>query len=225
MVLARIRVQQWKNLQEVKKNNMLLYGASGHAKVIIDCLVSQGEVIHGIFDDYSDLVSLNGYDVYNDYDSKFEGEEKVIIAVGDNVSRKKIAAKVKHEFGRIWHTSSVISESSEIGQGTVIMHNAVVQPGARIGKHCIVNTGSSIDHDCRLGDFVHISPKVTLCGNVNVGEGVHIGAGATVIPNVTIGKWCIVGAGAVITQNLPDYSLVVGVPGKVIRKIEEGESL
>ena len=51
-------------------------------------------------------------------------------------------------------------------------------------------------------------------------EGTHIGAGATVIPEVTIGKWCIIGAGAVITQNLPDYSMVVGVPGKVIRKVE-----
>lgn len=204
---------------------MLLYGASGHAKVIVDCLVSKGEEINGIFDDYSDLVSLNGYDVYNDYDPEFKKDNKVIIAVGDNLSRKKIAAKVQHQFGTAWHTSSVISESAQIGDGTVIMHNAVVQPGARVGRHCIVNTGSSIDHDCKLGDFVHISPKVTLCGGVDVGEGVHIGAGATVIPNVTIGKWCIVGAGAVITQNLPDYSLVVGVPGKVIRKIEEGESV
>ena len=55
---------------------------------------------------------------------------------------------------------------------------------------------------------------------VKVHEGTHIGAGATILPNISIGKWCVIGAGAVITQNLPDYSLVVGVPGKVIRKLE-----
>ncbi len=202
---------------------MLLYGASGHAKVIIDCLSSKDKEINGIFDDNTDLVSLNGYDVYNGYDENLNPEDELIIAIGENIIRKRIAQKVIHKFGKASHVSSVISPSSEIGPGTVIMHNAVVQPGARIGKHCIINTSSSVDHDCRIEDFVHISPKVTLCGGVQIGEGVHIGAGATVIPNVSIGKWCVVGAGAVITQNLPDYSLVVGVPGKVIRKIQEGE--
>jgi acetyltransferase EpsM len=72
-----------------------------------------------------------------------------------------------------------------------------------------------------IEDYVHISPQVTICDSVTVKEGTHIGAGATVIPNITIGKWCLIGAGAVITQNLPDYSLVVGVPGKVIRKLDQ----
>jgi acetyltransferase-like isoleucine patch superfamily enzyme len=62
---------------------------------------------------------------------------------------------------------------------------------------------------------------VTLCDNTIIGEGVHIGAGATIIPGINIGKWCVIGAGAVITQNLPDYSLVVGVPGKIIRKLDK----
>jgi acetyltransferase-like isoleucine patch superfamily enzyme len=57
---------------------------------------------------------------------------------------------------------------------------------------------------------------------VIVGEGTHIGAGATVIPNIKIGKWCTIGAGSVILKDVPDYAVIYGNPGKVIKynKIE-----
>jgi acetyltransferase EpsM len=67
---------------------------------------------------------------------------------------------------------------------------------------------------------VHISPNSTLCGNVKVGEGTHIGAGATILPNIEIGKWCKIGAGSVVTKKIPDYSVVVGIPGKIIKKVD-----
>lgn len=199
---------------------MLLYGASGHAKVIIDCLREEGKEIEGIFDDNSDLVSLNGYDVINGYDKDYFTDQKLIVSVGDNLVRKKLVAQVEHDFGVAKHPSAIISCVSEVGKGSVVMHGAVLQSSTRIGKHCIINTRSSVDHDCVIDDFCHVSPGVTLCGGVKVGEGTHIGAGSTVIPNITIGKWCVIGAGAVITDNLPDYSFVVGVPGKVIKKLD-----
>ena len=199
---------------------MLLYGAGGHAKVIIDCLLSQEEELEGIFDDKSDLVSLNGYDVLGAYDETYMFDQQIIIAIGDNVNRKNISKKIKHKYGIAVHSSAIVSPYSSIGPGSVVFHNCVLQSGSKIGKHCIINTRSSIDHDCQIDDFVHLSPNVTLCANVKVGEGVHIGAGATVLPNMTIGKNCVIGAGAVITQNLPDFSLVVGVPRKVIKTLD-----
>lgn len=200
---------------------MFLYGASGHAKVVIDCLLDLGHEITGIFDDYSDLMSLNGYDVLGEYDKEEDPDQQIVVTVGDNITRKKIVEHVIHKFSpAIVHPSASVSRYSHIGEGTVVFHRSVIQSGSQIGKCCIINTASSVDHDCILEDYVHISPNVTLCGKVKVAEGTHIGAGATVIPEVSIGKWCVIGAGAVITQNLPDYSLVVGVPGKVIRKVE-----
>jgi acetyltransferase-like isoleucine patch superfamily enzyme len=88
---------------------------------------------------------------------------------------------------------------------------------SEFGKHCIINTNASVDHDCKIGDFVHISPKVTLAGNVTVDEGSHIGIGSTVIQGRHIGKWVTIGAGAVIIEDVPDYAVVVGVPGNIIR--------
>lgn len=200
---------------------MILYGAGGHAKVVIDCLMSEEKEIIGIFDDKSDLVSLNGYDVFGAYDANYKFDEQLIVCVGSNTIRKKLAQVVKHRFGSAIHNSAIVSPYAKIGEGSVIVHRSVLQSGVHIGKHCIINTSSSIDHDCRIGNYSHISPGVTVCAEVSVGEGTHIGAGATILPQVSIGKWCVIGAGAVITQNLPDYSLVVGVPGKVIRKLDK----
>ena len=58
-------------------------------------------------------------------------------------------------------------------------------------------------------------------GNVEIGEGTHIGSGAIVIPNVVIGKWAVIGAGAVIIKDVPDYAVVVGNPGKIIKYNEK----
>ena len=66
---------------------------------------------------------------------------------------------------------------------------------------------------------MHLSPGARLAGGVNVGEGTHIGLNASVIPNINIGKWCIIGAGAVIIRDVPDYSVVVGNPGKIIKTL------
>jgi acetyltransferase EpsM len=100
------------------------------------------------------------------------------------------------------------------------MPGVTVNSSTTIGAHCILNTNSSIDHDCILDNYVHISPNATLCGGISIGEGTHIGAGAVVIPGIKIGKWCTIGAGSVIINNIPDYSTVVGNPGKIIKQIK-----
>jgi len=197
---------------------MILYGASGHAKVIIDCVFANKAVIKGIFDDNPELKFLNDVKVIGAYQHDQLPNEKIIISIGDNLTRKEVSQKVKHTFGKVIHPSAIISEFAQIDDGTVIFHRSIVQSGCSVGKHCILNTMSSIDHDCVLEDFVHISPNAVLCGNVKVGEGTLIGAGASVIPGIHIGKWCVIGAGAAIIDDVPDNAVVVGVPGRIVQK-------
>jgi len=198
---------------------MLLYGASGHARVVKDCVISSGGEVNAIFDDNPDLIQLDKVKVVGYYDTAYEPKLPVIISIGDNLIRKKIVSKVQHAFGKGIHKAATVSPSSDVGEGTVAMPGAIVNAGSTVGKHCILNSNSVVEHDCDLGDFVHISPNVTLCAEVSVGEGTHIGAGSIVIPGKNIGKWCVIGAGAVIIQDIPDYSMVVGVPGKIIRTL------
>jgi sugar O-acyltransferase (sialic acid O-acetyltransferase NeuD family) len=197
---------------------MLLYGAGGHAKVVWDCLYAQQITVHGVFDDYANPRFLPTIPVLGAYQAHALPDELLIIAIGNNTARRQLASAVRHRFGQAIHPSATVSRFVQgIGKGTVILHNAVIQIHTLIGDHCIVNTSANVDHDCVIGDFVHISPNATLCGNVTVGEGTHIGASATAIPGVSIGKWCVVGAGSVVTRDIPDFSVAVGVPAKVIK--------
>jgi sugar O-acyltransferase (sialic acid O-acetyltransferase NeuD family) len=196
---------------------MLLYGGSGHAKVIIDCLLANNLPVHGIFDDNPALTSLVDYPVVGSYKKDFLPQERILIAIGNNYIRNKLANTIMHTFGMVIHPSAQVSRFASLGPGTVIFHNSVVQAGTNIGTHCIINTAASIDHDCIISDFVHISPNATVSGGVQVGEGTHIGAGATIIQGIRLGKWCTIGAGAVVIRNVPDFATAVGVPAKIIR--------
>ena len=195
---------------------MYLYGASGHAKVIIDILKSQKKEISGLIDDNESISEILGYSV----SQNLPNDSSIIISIGDNKTRKKVADKLaQHKFETAIHSSAIVSEYSTIEEGTVVMQGAIIQASCEIGKHCIINTGASVDHDCKIEDYVHISPQSFLCGNVTIGEGTWIGAGTTITPGVTIGKWCMIGAGSVVTKNIPDNMLAVGNRCKIIKEI------
>lgn len=195
---------------------MYLYGASGHAKVIIDILEASGVQVEGLIDDNPNIDQLQGYPVRH----TFTGESPFIISIGNNKIRKLVAERLQASYGKAIHPSAILSPTAKIGDGTVVMQGAIIQADANVGKHCIINTGASVDHECVIGNYVHVSPHATLCGNVHVGDGSWIGAGTTVIPNLSIGKWCVIGAGSVITEDIPDHVLAFGNPCRIIRYLE-----
>lgn len=213
-------------LNLLKEINMYLFGASGHGKVIIEIVRSSiaCEKLKVIYDDNPMLPTLMGIPVFKTDAAVIEAHDaKWIISVGNNNIRKQIAEKIKGEFMTAVHPSAILSGSSSIGGGTVVMANAVVNSDARIGRHCIVNSGAIVEHDCVLEDFVHVSPNAALAGGVYVGEGTHVGIGACVIQGVRIGKWCTIGAGAVIIRDVPDGATVVGNPGRIIKQVDVSE--
>lgn len=204
---------------------MNIYGASGHAKVIIDIVhLNNEEKIDLIIDDNPQILEIMGYRVEHQPDKSIFRERPSLIGIGNNKIRKKIAGEIEGKIQQfISHNAAVVSPSAQIGKGTVIMANAAINAEAIIGEHCIVNTGAVVEHEVILEDFVHISPNATIAGNVKIGEGTHIGIGAAVIPGINIGKWTVIGAGAVIIDDIPDYAVVVGNPGKIIKynKVED----
>jgi len=196
---------------------MILYGASGHAKVIIEILENSGITIDELFDDNQLISNLCGYkcSVYSEVKIL---DNQLIISIGENRTRKFVAEKIgKIKYGLAIDITSSVSTRAKIGAGSVVMPGAVVNSGTVIGEHSIINTNASVDHDCLLGSFVHVSPGSSVAGNVTIGEGTHIGTGASIIPNIKIGKWCVVGAGTVILKDIPDFAVVVGNPGRIIR--------
>lgn len=190
---------------------MYLYGASGHAKVIIDMMNALGIKVDAMFDDDVSINEVMSIPVKHHW----SGESPIIISIGNNVTRKQIAEELNCEFAKVIHPRAIVSPSVTIGEGSVVMHGAIVQSGVSVGKHCIVNTGASIDHECVIGDYAHISPQATLCGNVHIGEGAWIGAAAVVIPGVKVGRWSVIGAGSVVVNDVPDGAIAYGNPCRV----------
>ena len=198
---------------------LYLYGASGHAKVILEIADLNGHVIGGLIDVNPDITELMGHPVMQTMPAdNYEGNT-FFISIGDNTIRKRLAESPELSgkfFEILAHPQSVISPSVEIGDGTVVMAGAVINASTSVGRHCIINTNASVDHDCVLGDYVHISPGAALAGDVHVGQGTHIGIGACVIQGVRIGRNCTIGAGTVVIRNVPDGAKLVGNPGRIV---------
>lgn len=194
---------------------MILYGASGHGKVIIDILEANDIRIDFVVDDNSDISELLDYEVHRNIGMY----DEAIISIGSSVIRKQVVSQLTvNRYLKAIHPTAIISPRATIAEGTVVMQGAIIQTCANIGKHCIINTGASVDHDCNLADFVHVAPHATVAGDVEIGEGSWIGAGAVVKQGVKIGSWCVIGAGAVVVKDVPDNITVVGVPAKDIKE-------
>ncbi len=194
-----------------------LFGASGHGLVIHDILQCNDIELYAYVDDNPQESTQNGIWVMHSRDFDPKPGDKMVIGIGVNRNRKRVAESWLVEYLTAIHPKSVVSKRAELGPGTVVMAGAVINIGSVVGKHAIVNTGACIDHECHISDYVHVAPNATLCGNVTVGEGAYIGAGAVVIQGITLGKWCTVGAGAVVREDVPENAVVVGNPARVIR--------
>lgn len=208
---------------------VIVLGAGGHAKVVIDALLAGGAQVQGIVERDASLLGRNIFGV-----PVIGGDEMVLSYPVDRVllccgvgsvrqpqRRRAVFERFRargYRFVTVVHPRAIVGRGVDIGEGAQIMAGAVIQPGARIGMNVIVNTGASVDHDCRIGDHVHLAPGVTLSGEVEVGDGTHIGTGATVIQGIRIGSECLVGAGTLVIRDVADAETVIGVPAKVITR-------
>lgn len=95
-----------------------------------------------------------------------------------------------------------------------------------IGNHTRLNANVNfITHDGGVwvlrGKYPEELSDIDLFGKIVVGDNVHIGTGAVILPGVTIGNNCLIGVGAIVTKDVPDNSVAVGIPARVIETIDE----
>jgi sugar O-acyltransferase (sialic acid O-acetyltransferase NeuD family) len=206
---------------------LVVIGAGGHAKVLIDALQLLGAQILGISEQNATILSaeLLGVPVIcvDDELAKYSPDRIALVnGIGgtrDTALRQEIFTRFKmqgYTFSRVIHPDAVISVSADLGEGVQIMAGVVIQAGVRIGENVIINTRASVDHDCRIGSHVHLAPGVTLCGHVEVGDSVHVGSGSTIIQGIAVGPQSLIAAGTLVQQNVPAGATVMGVPGRII---------
>jgi UDP-perosamine 4-acetyltransferase len=209
----------------------VLLGAGGHASVVLNILKKYDNIdIIGFTDlNYPALKKYKGHKILGT-DKKLSDIYKnnqathafiSLGSTGNNQLRKKlfnIIIDLGYKSINIIDQNSVLAKDVKLGTANLISSGANINPGVVIGNNNIINTGTIIEHGCKIGDHVHLAPGSILAGDVKVGNLSHIGLGARVIEGINIGENCLVGAGAVIIKDVPDNSVVVGVPGEIIKK-------
>ncbi len=215
--------------------NVIIFGASGHGSVVLDCIEQEGKYnMIGFVDSYKKKGRRqNGYEILgNETDLPFLIEKfnlfGVIIAIGDNWTRKIIVDTIAEfapdlNFITAIHPNATIGKDVVIGLGTVIMPGAIVNANCRVGEFCILNTNASLDHDSNMGDFSSLAPRVCTGGNLTLGKYSALCLGANIIESITIGEHVVVGAGSLVIRDIENHVLVYGSPARVIKTRKVGE--
>lgn len=210
------------------KTELIIIGAGGHAKVLIDCLQRQAthriigilennKALHGL--SVAGIPILGGDDKIKDFSRETVQLVNAVGSVDIPVQRKKVYDHFKaqgFQFYSVIHPSAVVAESVQLGEGVQIMAGAIVQADCKVGDNVIINTGASADHDVQLENHIHIAPGVVISGNVTIGMATHVGVRAVILQGLQIGHHVLIGAGAVVINHVTPNSRVVGVPAKSI---------
>lgn len=204
---------------------MLVAGAKGHAKEILE-LLHQNNEIDGLcfYDDISidlDETLFGKFPVIrtlNGVHNHFINNPEFVLGIGNPKLRKFLSDKLIEQGGKL---VSIIAKSAFIGNydislgiGLNIMHNAMISNSVKVGNGTLINAFVSVHHDVIIGDYCEVSPHSIILGGCQIGSFTSIGSNATILPNIKIGKNVIVGAGAVVTKDVTDNITVIGVPAK-----------
>lgn len=216
-----------------KAISLVIIGAKGCGRdflwTIRDCnkVSKQYEVLGFIDDDESlknkiidNIPVLGGMEWFSTNDIE---NISCVVAVADGDLRQKIVGKLTKKrinFPTIIHPSVIMSGFKDIGIGVIVQAGSIFAANTTIGNHVQVNLDCTIGHNTILDDFVTITTGVHIGGDNKIGTGTFIGSGAVTKEKLNIGKWCKIGAGTVLIDDVSDYSMYVGVPGKLKKKLK-----
>ena len=208
---------------------VVVVGAGGHAKVVIELIRAEGlyDVV-ALLDADATPRRVLGVEVVGDDDAlprlRADGMANAFIALGGNALRLKVAGRARglgFDLVNAVSPAAVISPTARLGVGVAVMAGAVINAEARIEDLAIVNTNASIDHDCVLGEACHVAPGCALAGGVTVGRLAFLGIGTVAIPGVKIGEGAELGAGACVVKDIPAGVLARGVPARTSETREQ----
>jgi len=212
---------------------LVIWGASGHAKVLAEFALDAGFRLVAIFDNspaagspIPDVPIHHGSEGFLQWRAAYP-EKSVwgIVAIGGSRGVDRLELLDLLRVNRVTpatlvHPRAFVARTARVAEGCQILANASVCADAHVGSACIVNTNASVDHESKLADGVHVAPGARIAGCVEVGRCAFVGVGAVILPRLRIGAGAIVGAGAVVTRDVPERAVVYGNPARIVRQTE-----
>lgn len=206
---------------------LILLGAGGHARVLLDALRLTGHTVLGAIDPRPDpaidLPRLGDDAALAAWPPQAVLLVNAVGCVGDSGPRRRLFERMKaagYRFADVTHPTAVLARDHRLGEGVQLLAGCVVNPGAALKDNVIVNTRAVVEHDCHVGAHSHVATGAVVCGGCHIGHDVHIGAGAVVNQGIRVGNGAIVASGAVVTRDVEPLTLVAGVPAGHKRRIE-----
>lgn len=202
---------------------LVLIGAGGYAKSVIDSIDFYNYELIGFVDEYSDEEYHLDIPILASNIDELKNSEQYVyfISIGNNINRKKwydILIKKGLRVINVVDRSAIISPKVILGNGCFVGKFAIINSKAIIGNNCIINSRALVEHGCLVSDHVNLSTNTVINGDVQVGTGSFVGSCSVTIGQLKIGCWSTVGAGAVVIKNVADGVTVAGVPAKEINK-------
>ncbi len=216
---------------------MIFWGAKGQAKMLHECMLNTEFQLVALFDSKKDITSpFTNIPIFHNQNEFLEWIKQnfknqtvsCLVAIGNGgEERLRIQELLKKEGLKpiiAQHRTAFVADNVTIGEGSQILPMACVNTEASIGRATIINSGAIIEHETKVGNGVHVAPGARLAGCIVVEDFATIYTGAVIGPRIKIGQGSVVGAGAVVLKDVPAYSLVAGIPAKIIKNLKNTQS-
>ena len=200
-------------------DNIILIGAGGHARSCIDVIEqsAQYKIAGFVEKDEKKMLKNMNYHILgtdNDLPNLRLKYSNALITIGQIKTPKKrislfnLMKKLQFHFPSIVSSRAYVSKHAIIGNGTIVLHDAIVNANSKVGNNCIINNKALIEHDAIIGDHCHIATGAIVNGEVNVGNESFIGSGVVTKQSVSIGDNCIIGAGLTIKKDIKSNQII-----------------
>ena len=191
------------------KHELLLVGGGGHCRSVIDVIEQEGKYsIAGIVDNdlnvgekIIDYEIIGKDEALKDFRKKYDFAFITVGQINSSIIRIRlysILLKLGFTLPIIISPRAYVANSATIGEGTIVMHDALINASAKIGENCIINTKALIEHDVHIGKHSHISTSAVINGGVIIGDNSFIGSNAVTNNNISIHKDGFVKAGSLL---------------------------
>ncbi|HAF28031.1 MAG TPA: hypothetical protein DCG75_03190 [Bacteroidales bacterium] len=127
----------------------------------------------------------------------------------------------EEKFINLQHPSAIVPKGyCKVGHGVMFAPLSQLSPDTTVSNNCILLPNSFLGHNSFMDEFSSIATNSVVGAHVHIGKGVHIGSNATIREKVKIGDFSFVGMGSVVLEDVPNNSVVVGNPAKILRTIK-----